>query len=426
VTVNIPRVITLGLDPSIKLPNGQIYSRYGAIFTITFALGNVQAGDVLHAVAWKGDNPYTFTQPMTSIQEVFLLEANFNIPVPIKMWITGSDGVQSNVLWLLYRGSQQMAVQNSATGEIYYYYSGDDNPTSSALLKFKPDGTADGSVSVNGNAIAVDNQTGYVLTTVPLNILPYGGLFVYDLNGGRAAITMGSSTTLSLAIDAQNGLACATQPDVDTAYCFLTANAMSSSSPPTVFPLPMPTGSQPTAVKVLDGSHVVVYGSGDQTLRWFTISGTTATASGTLKLGELTATDSTYWSNYPDTGGWSIVQVGSTLGVMGQVVNTDGTVDQELAIVNNASQAQVGGYVKLPAGTILIAPDAANGAITAEYPDTDGAAPVMRFARFYLGTGNFPDLTSTSTLVPAVGFLCTQNGKLATFVLGQADFEPNQ
>lgn len=67
----------------------------------------------------------------------------------------------------------------------------------------------------------------------------------------------------------------------------------------------------------------------------------------------------------------------------------------------------------------------------AEYPDTTGASPVTRFSRLYLnvGTGNPPnlvDLTSTSPLVPAVGFVVTQSGKLGTFVLGQADFEPNQ
>jgi hypothetical protein len=137
-------------------------------------------------------------------------------------------------------------------------------------------------------------------------------------------------------------------------------------------------------------------------------------------------------SCYLATGGWFIVQVGgSTLGVMGQVIDADGTGNQYLALVNNTTQAQVGDNVQLPAGTILIAPDATNNAIVAEYPDTTGNSPITRFARLYpnIGTGKPPNLvplTATSPLVPAVGFLVTQNDTLATFVLGQANFQPNQ
>jgi hypothetical protein len=186
--------------------------------------------------------------------------------------------------------------------------------------------------------------------------------------------------------------------------------------------------NQPLAVVMPDPTHVVVYCTGDQTLRWFILDvvAGTATPSGTFALQGFTNADTNFFNTYIGVGGWFLVQVGSTLGVMGQVVNADGTVDQELALVDNTSQAQIGSNYKLPPGTVLITPDRANGAIAIEYPDITGSTPVTRFVRLYLDTGNMVDLTSTSTLAPGVAFLVTQNGEILTGVEGQVSLQPSQ
>jgi len=106
-----------------------------------------------------------------------------------------------------------------------------------------------------------------------------------------------------------------------------------------------------------------------------------------------------------------------------------GTVDQELALVDNTSQAQVGANYKLPSGAMPITPHVANDAIPItypQYPDSTGDAPITNFARLYVETGNLVDLTSTSTLTPSVAFLVLQNGEMLTGVLGQVAHTPNQ
>jgi hypothetical protein len=182
---------------------------------------------------------------------------------------------------------------------------------------------------------------------------------------------------------------------------------------------------------VFDASHIVIYGRGDQTLRWYTISGTTfatmsATAAGTLVLSEFTPTDANYWRAHPVTGGWYLATVGGTLAVMGQTVNADGTVSQKLALVDNAAKT-LRQYVPLPDGTIRIAADPTNNAVLAEYPDLSGASPITRFQRVYLDTGNSVLLTSTSNLVPGAGLFVTQNGNnMLICVQGKCDSQLNQ
>lgn len=114
------------------------------------------------------------------------------------------------------------------------------------------------------------------------------------------------------------------------------------------------------------------------------------------------------------------------LGVVGRVVNGNGTVSEKLALVNNTTQT-VNQYVSLPDGTIFLAADPTNGAILTEHPDYSGATPVTAFTRIYVDTGNSVPLTSTSNLVPGAGFLVTRDGsKIGVFVQGRADFQPNQ
>ncbi len=362
------------------------------------------------------------------------LYANFNIPGPLKFWFVGTDGVQSNVLWLLYRGSQNAAVQSASTGEIYYWYPGDGTRNAQgcydSTLLFKKDGTPDGSIPCIGGigTFAVDDSNHYL-------IVPFlGAVSFYDLNNLNEvngnpmpvnSIILDTATTYSFAVAANGATACITQPEVGTISCMKESPRTQDPQPPVI----TITGlNDPLALTMPDAAHVVVYCAGDQTLRWFTLDVVAGTSmpSGTFALQGFTDTTADFWNTYVATGGWFIVQVGSTLGVMGQVVNTDGTVSQELALVDNASQTQIGSNYELPGGTVLITPDAVNGAITIEYPDITGSTPITRFARLYLGTGNMVDLASTSTLAPSVAFLTLQSGEILTGVEGQIALQPNE
>ena len=421
VTVTAQRVITLSLVSSVPpIPNNIIYSDFGGIVTFTFNCTGCESGDALtvESNGQTGTDPYVAG---VSWAWQFNTTGLAYIPRIIKFFIKGVDGVVSNTFWYAFIGSQNMAAEDSSSGEIYYAYPGNGTQGSFAVLKFKQDGTADGTFSDGGFGIAVDNLTHDVVFTHS------GQISVDDSNGNQltvVGIPNSSSNAYALDVSSADGLACATQPTIDSASCLYLPTTISA---PPVFSFPgLPSGSQPTAIKVLDATHVVLYGRGDRTLRWYTISGTTATAAGTLVLSEFTAADASYWQQYPVTGGWDLVEVGSTLCVMGQVVNGDGTVSQKLELVNNTNQTLTQ-YVALPTGTVHIAADPTNNAVVAEYIDFSGASPIMRFERVYVGTGNTATLAPTSTLVPGAGFLITLDGShIAVFVEDEADFEPNQ
>ncbi len=416
VSVTVERVITIILNQTY--PNQELYSDFGGAFPLSVSCTGCTNGDVFNVQSSYG-GVTTATLAGGSLNFI----GNGDIPGTVSFWITGTDGAKSNTLWLTFDGSQNMAVQDPSSGEIYYAYSGNGTEQSGSTFKFKSDGTADGSIEAGGNAIAVDGQTLYFTQPEPIASGINGISFTDVGNGSYGLIPLTNGEPL--AIDAKGGLVCATIPTGGGSPNG--TDAVDCDDSGGVFTVPgISSGSQPTAIRVLDPSHIVFYGRGDQTLRWYTISGTTATASGTLQLSEFTATDRNYWNTYPATGGWELVQVGSTLGVMGQVVNSDGTVSEKLALVNNTNQALIQ-YVDLPDGTVHITGDPTNNAIVAEYVDFSGASPVTRFERIYVDTGNTTLLMSTSNLVPGAGFLVTNDGShIAVFVEGMADFVPNQ
>ena len=439
-TITVLRTITIAISPP-GFPWNQVYSRYGFILGWTLACSGCQVGDALYALGTVGQEGIvtTLTQPTTTLSMLTNVDANFNVPGPLKFWFLGSDGVQSNVLRLLYRGSQNTAVQSTATGEIYYLYSGDGSASAqgcrSELLLFKPDGEADGSITCipSANSFTIDDADHYLILIGEV-IADKSGVVFYDLNNLNEVdgtpmpvndIALSDTSTQIFAVATSGGNSCVVAPEAGTLFCVKDSQATQKPQPPIITVSGL---NDPLALAMPDPNHVIAYCTGDQVLRWYTLDfvGGTATPSGTLALQDFTATTADFWNNYIATGGWFIVQVGSTLGVMGQVVNTDGTVSQELALINNTTQAQIGGNYKLPGGTVLIAPDAANGAIVAEYSDLTGDTPITRFARLYVDTGNLVDLSSTSTLAPSVAFLVLQNGEILTGVGGQIALQPNE
>jgi hypothetical protein len=424
VTVTVTRVITITLPQPI--PNNEIYSDFGMVLAVTIDCTGCETGDNLTFI--NSVNP-TPSQPVPYEGTPWVIgynsTGNAYIPQLTKTQVVGTDGAVSNTLLFIFDGSQNVAAEDPSSGEIYYDYSGNGTTGSGALQSFTSNGTPNGTITGGGGAaaIAVDGKTVYLTQPEPL-ASGVNGIVALD-------VTSGSTTFIPindgepLAIDAGSGLVCVTIPTGGGSPN--STDAVDCHNSGGTFAVPgIPSGSEPTAIKVVDSSHIVVSGRGDQTLRWYTISGTTATAAGTLQLQEFTLIDANYWKTYPATGGWYLVEVGSTLGVMGQVVNGDGTVGQKLALVNNTTQA-LSQYVNLPAGTIHVAADPTNNAVVAEYPDFTVTPPITRFEQVHADTGNSTTLGSTSNFVPGAGLLVTQDGKnLFICVGGTCGLQPNQ
>ncbi len=426
VDVTVDRTITLSLAPGSIVPNSEIYSDFGAMVPVWYSCVGCEVGDTVNSTSSfggvvQGTLQNGFANPWQILYNWF---GQLDIPGSVSTWVTGQDGAKSNTLWLTFDGSQNMAVEDSSSGEIYYSYSGDSVQNPGNILKYKQDGTADGSLIGSVPGIAVDGTTHDVV------FVQAGGADIVitnpDSNNAFGAFSPNNSHYLG--VSAADGLGCATEPESDVVTCFDLPTQQVFVSTPYVNLPGIPSGSQPLPVKVMDSSDVVVYGRGDSTLRWYTVSssGTSATAAGTLTLSQLTPANAAYWNQYPVTGGWEIAEANGILGIMGQVVNADGTVSQKLALVDNTNQTLMQ-YADLPPGTIHITADPVHNGILAEYVDFSGATPITRFARIDVNTGSVTTLSATSALFPGVGFLVTNDGSyIAVFAGGKADFIPYQ
>jgi hypothetical protein len=419
----VQRIITISLDPSVNLPNNQIYSDFGVLHGFPITCNSCNVGDTLHVQStYGGDTTTVFTQPTTGFTTGLNFIGPGYVPGLIKIWITGTDAITSNTLRFTFDGGQMVGFQDPSTGEMYYYYGGDGASTPGTVFSFRPDGTPDITYPtfIQGSpAFTFDPGTGYVFLT------DSGRTNVNGINNPSVgyAIPLGEVA----AYDTSGGLVCAVQPNTDKVYCFMASQAAIPQSNRVIATISFPQGSQPAAVKVIDASHVIILTRGDSKLSWFTISGATVTPIGTpLALSVFTNADATFRQTYPLTGGGNIVVVGSVLGVMGRVVNGNGTVSEKLALVNSDTQT-VNRYADLPDGTIFLAADPTNSAIVAEYPDYSGNTPVTAFTRIYVDTGNSVLLHSTSNLLPGAQFLVTRDGShIVISVQGTTDRELNQ
>ena len=417
VTETVDRTITIALP--LPMPNDEMYSDFGMVLGVTINCTGCEDGDnltILTPPFPAGTYPY-----QDHAWEIALNSTGHAyVPVTMQMQVTGTDSVSSNTLWFTFDGAENMAAEDPSTGEVFYGYTGDGSQSSFSTLKFKQDGAADGEISsVQPNGIAIDASMHEVVESYEQ------GVAFYDASGNVLGGTgVPNSTASVLAVSAADGLGCGTAPEIDAAFCFDLPTSQFQNV--TTFSLPVPSGSQPTPIMVLNASDVVLYGRGDQTLRWYTVSGSSASKAGTLALSQFTPANAAYWKQYPSTGGWEMASVAGTLCVMGQVVNADGTVSQKLALVENANQA-LAQYVALPPGTVHIAADPAHNGVLAEYVDFSGTTPITRFARIDVNTGSVTTLSATSQQVPGAGFLVTNDGsQIAVFVGGKADFILNQ
>jgi hypothetical protein len=436
VTVNAAtRTITIKMD----LPNYEISLFFGGFAKdIPTTCSGCVSSDTVHEQFFGYPGDPEVDQSLSTVPDPTNWPGTENftgygyVPQPIKIWVTGTDGATSNTIWFTFDGNQNEAVQNPSTGEVYYYSSGNGSDGSGAILKFKSDGTPDGSYTFGtgsgASTIATDGQS--IFRTEPA-VLSSGvnGIGVVKTSDGSAEPFIYLTNGEPLAIDAKGGTVCATIPTGNDSPN--TVDAVDCNNSGGTFTLPgIPAGSQPVAIKFIDSSTLLVYGSGDRTLRRYTISGTTGTAAGTYQFQNFTATDTNYWTAHPWTAGSDIAVVGSMIGVTGQVVNNDGTIDQQIALVNNGTTMTLAQYVTdLPGsnGKIHIAADQTNNAITAEYLDVSGKQPVMMLERIYVtAPWNVVLLQSSSSITPGAGFLTTQDGQnVFTCGMGNCQANPN-
>ncbi len=125
VTITVDRTITIGFAPNSIIPNSELYSDFGALIGLAFQCTGCKAGDTLYAVSSGGESQGTFGAQFPNPFEVyFIYMGDGDIPSPVSLWIEGSDGVKSNVLWLTYDGSEDVAAEDPSSGEIFYAYTG--------------------------------------------------------------------------------------------------------------------------------------------------------------------------------------------------------------------------------------------------------------------------------------------------------------
>jgi uncharacterized lipoprotein YbaY len=431
--------VTIGRTISISFSSGLINHEIsldlqGAIVGFQITLSGVQPGDSLNVLSTFGSVVTTDLQvdpgqTTKTIGEIANFLGTAYIPGPVKFWVTGTDGTVSKPAWLFFTGSLQQVVEDTSSGELYYLDRGDATASSWSFMKFKSDGTSDGSFHRNGSGIAFDSTTGYLIVGSYTN----GTLSLFDskniviVNGfgiQNYAVTMGTSDSPIFAVAANGGIACVSQLLAGTASCI-------KESLTTTYPVMLASGlNQPAAITMPDPNHLAVYTRGDSTLSKFDLSsGTAAVPAGTLALPGFTPYDTAFKNTYPLVRGWYLATVGSNIAVMGQTVNADGTVSQRLAIVNGTTMTQIGDYVTLPPGSFRMVADAADNAVIVEYPDISGDAPVTRVAAFSAATGAQLNWSTppTSDVVPAAGFLYTSQRRLVFCVEGRCDVKtPSQ
>lgn len=432
VTVGAARKITIGLAAGVPIENQEVYFEYPNIFQVGMNCTGCVSTDSINEKDSTGNlaAPVTLGNA-TSWFQTFSSFGNSSGMVQrlIEVSLSGTDGAVSNTFDVAYAGSQNAVVADSS-GNFYYCCSVAVNtppPAAAAYsLKFSSGSTTSSQINASGPAIAIDTSSQTLYFTEISSLTPSSnGIEPVPLSTGIAGTLIPITNGEPLAIDAADGLVCVTVPSgkptpntgADAVICRNSSGAFSAPG--------IPSGSQPAAIKVIDSTDFVVYGRGDQTLRWYTVSGSAAAPAGTLQLSKFTAINSSYWSSHPVTGGWNMALEGGTLAVMGQVVGSTG-VTQELALVNDAGEALIG-YANLPAGTLRIAADPSNSAFIAAYPDFSGASPVTRFVRVGANNQTFTTLTSTSPVVPAAGLAVTPDGsQIGTFAAGKADFGANK
>ena len=375
---------------SISLPPFHCDTACPIIGGITISGSGFQAADTITSVPDANIQSVQLTNSNTLTMAIGLDSAHAS-PGFITFTVHSPDGTASSSSTVTFLGDQNLLAL-SASGELYSY-----DLLSSNIWKYKPDGTADGNISVgNENGVAVDDKTTDVMTTQNNASASLYIVGVESVGNGNAAI----------AVSAKNGLACVTQPSSNDLSCI---NLVTQ-------PVANPTftsatiGSQPWSVAMgLMGTETdafVFSRNGTPMIEKVNVSGgvnPTASQSipGITPESTLQGNSSTFLE-----GGWPVAVFDS--GPASGTVAVLSTADNLLTTLNTSTMAIIK-QVTLPGVPFRMVADKTNGNLLIAFADQANARTT--FSSVNPTTGVVTPLTSTAANLLAVGFGVSADGK---------------
>ncbi|MDP9049821.1 MAG: hypothetical protein M3O31_03730 [Acidobacteriota bacterium] len=316
-----------------------------------------------------------------------------------------ADGTHCSTASIALPGNQN-SLAIGPDGELYSY----DPTVPRVVWKFKPDGTADGSIALGiENGLAVDNLTGDLLTTS---------------NAGNDSLIIGNKVSfgdgnIAIAVDARDGVVCIPRQ---------ATNALSCVNIPTLdlihpsFNTSSPFGSQPWSIwmTVIGGKTIALVSSrdGSPTLWEFNVSGGNPILTLSLSLPGITPVSSITTI----AGGWQLT--GFTKGPAAGIAAYLSTRDNKLLLVNATTMSFVGSPITLPGFPWWIASDETNGKFIVASIDT--VHQTTTFASVNPTSGLVTPILGTAPFV-ATGVRVSPDGTTIIAVQGRLKaFIPNQ
>jgi Bacterial Ig-like domain (group 2) len=360
---------------------------------------------------------------VTGAQLVSEKQIVFSIGLDTQHWSPGwfslqicnSDESQcSNTADFAFWGNQN-TLTSSGT-ELFQLDQAQDLPAgqNGFVRKFTLSGVADGNFFVGALnlGLSFDSST----NNLSFSAASGRGIAIRDANGNLVN-SIAAGTVDPVAIAAQNGVTCFTQPTSSTngIGCFdglqATPAITFAAAGQEAFSLAITPGCGGNDAFILDRQG---NGSGLQLSR-FGVSKSggvaTITPAGSLTLAGFTPAD-TLRAALPSSGGWQIAVLDSgthacTVAVMAPILNADQSVSYKLGLVDGTTMQQIGSAIALPANSFRIAADNTHQAFIVA--NADAPAALTRFTKVDAATGITTQLSATTPLL-AVGLLVSADG----------------
>ena len=364
--------------------------------------------------------PSLFVQ---STQFVSTSQAIFSIGIDTQHWSPGWFSLQicnsdesrcSNTADFAFFGNQNTLTRSGT--ELFQLDQAQDLPAgqNGFVRKFTFSGVADGSFFVGALNLgfSFDSST----NDLSFSAASGRGIAIRDANGNTVN-SAAAGTIDPVAIAAQNGITCFTQPTSSTngIGCFdalqATPTLSFAAAGQEAFSLAITPGCGGNDAFVLDRQGT---GSGLQLSRFgVSKSGGVATIvpAGSLTLTGFTPAD-TLRAALPSSGGWHIAVLDSgphacTVAIMAPILNADQSISYKLELVDGTTMQQIGSPIALPANSFRIAADNTHQAFIVA--SADAPAILTRFTRVDAATGVTSQLSATTNLL-AVGLLVSADG----------------
>jgi hypothetical protein len=385
-------------------------------------VGNIQVngsgfsgGDILHVGFF---NPLTLLNGTNPNQ--ILINLAFDTPHYSPGWFPiqdcradGSGCSNPTTFGLL---GNQNTLTRTAAGELFQLDQAQGLPSgqNGFVRKFRSDGVADGSFFVGAlyHNLALDEVDGLVF-------LPTGfGLSAFDVNGTPKGGATNSKKVMAVA--ANSGIVCVTQPDDGLLTCFLGSQVLTGN--PTM--TSVVAGNQPWSLAMVNvgaETDAVVYSRESTELRRYKVENVGGTINFTL-MGALTLVGLTPASQLtPLVGGWQLVAFGS--GPANGTAALLSAADNTLVFVDLAAMTELR-RVTLQGVPSRIAADETHGTVVVAFADAPAGLP--RFAKVDAATAIVTNLNATSDLL-SVGLLVSADGQnIYVAMRDQLQVIPNQ